>query len=37
MLDVVPDHHTAPAKMIVDEDIEVELADIAMAVEGSLR
>ena len=36
LLDVVSDHHcTAPAKMMVDEDIEMELADIATAVEGN--
>ena len=36
LLDVVPDHHcTMPAKMAVDKDIKMELADIAMAVEGN--
>ena len=36
LLDVVPDlHRTAPAEMAVDKDIEMELADIAMAVEGN--
>ena len=36
LLDVAPDHHhTTPAKMVVDEDIEMELADIATAVEGN--
>jgi len=35
LLDVVPDfHHTTPAEMAV-EDIKMELADIAMAVEGN--
>ena len=32
----MPDlHRTAPAEMAVDKDIEMELADIAMAVEGN--
>jgi len=36
LLDVVPDRRrTAPAEMAVDEDIEMEPADIAMAVEGN--
>ena len=36
LLDVVPDHcHTAPAEMMVDENIEMQLADIATAVEGN--
>jgi hypothetical protein len=31
LLDVVPDCHcTMPAKMMVDKDIEMELADIAI-------
>jgi hypothetical protein len=36
LLDVVPDRHrTAPANIMVDKDIEMELADIATAVEGN--
>jgi hypothetical protein len=36
LLDVVPDHRcTAPANIMVDEDIKMELADVAMAVEGN--
>jgi hypothetical protein len=36
LLDVVPDRRrTMPAEMVVDEDIEMELADIAAAVEGN--
>jgi hypothetical protein len=36
LLNVVPDRHrTAPANIMVDEDIEMELADIATAVEGN--
>jgi hypothetical protein len=36
LLDVVSDHcHTTPTEMAVDEDIEMELADIAMAVEDN--
>ena len=36
LLDVGPDCHcTAPAEIVVDEDIEMELPDIAIAVEGN--
>ena len=36
LLDVVPDHHrTMPAEMVVDKDIEMELGDIAVDVEGN--
>jgi hypothetical protein len=33
--DLLIAHHTAPDKMMVDEDIEMELANIATAVEGN--
>ena len=38
LLDVVPDHHhTTPTERVVDEDIEMELAGIAAAVEVMMR
>ena len=33
--DLLIAHHTAPAKMMVDEDIKMELAEIATAVKGN--
>ena len=36
LLDMEPDHqHTAPAEEMIDEDTEMELADIATAVDGN--